>query len=85
MADIRFIGDKKIDFNKILIPRTHKTIGQFISEIEPNFERIASRNRLLGKKPFDSKYSLKQWLIGNQDGYPKFNFEIYHYFYSKCK
>lgn len=78
------INGQKINIGRILIPRKNKTVKDFINELNPNIESInlyAYRN---GKKPFKDKEHLKKWLIANQEGYPKFNYEIYAYFVDKC-
>lgn len=82
--EILKIGLKKLNIGKVLT-RRGKTVGDFINEIEPNIERIISHARLNGKQPFKDTEHLKNWLIANQDGYEKFNYEIFYYFANKLR
>lgn len=78
------IGVKKLNIGKVLT-RRGKTVGDFINEIEPNIERIVANARNNGKQPFTDSEHLKRWLIANQEGYEKFNYEIFYYFANKLK
>ena len=73
-----------MNIGRVLIPRKNKTVKDFIKELTPNIESITMYAYRNGKKPFRDKEHLKQWLISNQEGYNKFNYEIYAYFVDKC-
>jgi hypothetical protein len=75
-----------INTEKVLVQtkRKTKTIGDYIKEIQPNFERVVMYARKTDSKPFKDKESLKKWLIANQEGYNKFNKELFVYFSNKC-
>ena len=72
-------GDRYVDMERVLVPRTNKKVKDFINELEPNFERILLYARNNGEKPFASVEHLKKWLIGNQEDYPKFSNDIFFY------
>ena len=78
-------GDRYVDMERVLVPRTNKKVKDFINELEPNFERILLYARNNGEKPFASVEHLKKWLIGNQEDYPKFSNDIFFYFLKKSK
>lgn len=78
------INGKELNIGRVLISRKNKTVKDFITELTPNIESITMYTYRNGKKPFRDKEHLKQWLISNQEGYPKFNYEIYAYFVDKC-
>lgn len=78
-------GDRYVDMERVLVPRTNKKVKDFINELEPNFERILLHARNNGEKPFASVEHLKKWLIGNQEDYPKFSNDIFFYFLKKSK
>jgi hypothetical protein len=50
------------------------TVGDFIDEIEPMFDRCA---------PFMDKHSLKHWVAQEQPYYKKHIPEVYEYFLNK--
>lgn len=81
--DIVKINGKSINVGKVLIPSKGKTVKDFIKEIMPNAEIISINSYRNKTKPFSNKESFKKWLISNQDGYPKFNYELYIYFANK--
>ena len=81
------IGTKTIDTSKVLIktPRVTKTVGDFIKEIQPNFERVIMYGRTHDTNPFPTRKRLRDWLIANQNGLNKYQEDIFTYFENKCK
>lgn len=77
------INGKTLNLSKVLVPYKKKTVKDFINEISPNIESIINTARRNGKKAFKDTDDFKRWLIANQEGYNKFNFEIYEYFVHK--
>jgi len=61
------------------------TVGDFIDEIEPMFDRITSNNTKFMQKSFESKQDLKNWVKDNQPYYKKHIPEVYKYFLKKLK
>jgi hypothetical protein len=61
------------------------TVGDFIDEIEPMFDRITSNNTKFMQKSFESKQDLKNWVKDNQPYYKKHIPEVYKYFLRKLK
>ena len=61
------------------------TVGDFIDEIEPMFDRITSNNTGFMQKSFESKQDLKNWVKDNQPYYKKHIPEVYKYFLKKLK
>ena len=59
------------------------TVGDFIDEIEPMFDRITSNNTEFMQKSFESKQDLKNWVKDNQPYYKKHIPEVYEYFLKK--
>lgn len=82
--DLLKIGGKRLNIGKVLT-RKGKTVGDFINELEPNIERIIANARINGREPFRDSEHLKNWLISNQEGYEKFNYEIFCYFADKLR
>lgn len=78
------LNGKRINIGKVLISRSKKTVNDFIKEIEPNIENIQRIAHKKGTQAFKDRDHLKRWLIANQEGYAKFNYEIYYYFVIKC-
>lgn len=77
------VGGKWVDMERILVPRKNKRVKDFIKELEPNFERIMLHARRNNEQAFKSEEHLKKWLVGNQEDYPQFNYDIYFYFLNK--
>ena len=81
------IGTHTVDTSKVLIQnrRKVKTVGDFINELQPNFERVVMYGKTHDTNPFPTKQSLRRWLIANQADYNKFDKDIFKYFENKCK
>ena len=81
------IGTKTIDTDKVLIKtaRKTKTVGDFIKEIQPNFERVLMYGHTHNTNPFPTRKRLRDWLIANQNGLEKYQADIFTYFENKCK
>ena len=86
MAIIK-INVREVNTDKVLVKTTRKvkTVGDFIKELQPNFERIVMHAMGKGEKPFQDPEHLKRWLVNNQEGYPHFNADIFNYFLTKCQ
>lgn len=74
---------KAINFNKHIWEGW--TVGDFINDLEPMFDRILDNSRGFGTNPFDNKDKLKDWLKDNQPYYKKHIPEVYNYFLEKLK
>ena len=72
-----------MSFNSYQLDTKFGKAEDFINEISPNIESIINTARRNGKKAFKDTDDFKRWLIANQEGYNKFNFEIYEYFVHK--
>ena len=59
------------------------TVGDFIDEIEPTFDRITKNDDWFMEKTFDSKQELKKWIKSEQPYYKKHIPEVYKYFLNK--
>ena len=59
------------------------TVGDFIDEIEPTFDRITKTDGWFMGKTFDSKQKLKEWVKSEQPYYKKHIPEVYNYFLNK--
>ena len=59
------------------------TVGDFIDELEPSFDRIQMSDGFWNKVGFKSKQQLKEWVKDNQPYYKKHIPEVYKYFLSK--
>lgn len=78
------IGERTINLDKVIVK--HKSVNDFITELEPNINNIIRYARINGVLPFQGKrHKLKEWLISNQQGYNKYEPNIYHYFLNVCK
>jgi hypothetical protein len=58
------------------------TVGDFIDELEPNFNMI--QNGGSWKRPFTDKMGLKDWCIDNQPYYKKHIPDVFNYFKKKA-
>ena len=59
------------------------TVGDFIDDIEPMFDRVTSNGGNWMRITFESKQDLKNWLKDNQPYYKKHIPEVYRYFLNK--
>lgn len=56
------------------------TVGDFIDDIEPQFN---IRNKYYRNAGFENKKQLKEWIMSEQPYYKKYIPEVYRYFCSK--
>jgi len=59
------------------------TVGNFIDDIEPTFDRITSGSNQWMQTTFESRQDLKNWVKDNQPYYKKHIPEVYNYFLQK--
>ena len=59
------------------------TVGDFIGDIEPTFDRITKTDGWFFGKTIDSKQKLKKWVKDEQPYYKKHIPEVYRYFLNK--
>jgi len=59
------------------------TVGDFINELEPAFNRIQSNASIWGNKPFKTKEEVRRWCMDNQPYYKKYIPDVVNYFAAK--
>lgn len=69
----------KVDLNKHIWEGW--TVGNFIDELEPQFNQIQSGNSW--KNPFKTKQEVKEWCMDNQPYYKKHIPDVVNYFAEK--